>query len=269
VGLIKNMNVRVQAKGHANLDSFPFRFGFYFNKDSTIELTNVKNRGSLSNDNRYPVDANFINPKNNKLEKGRFILLADKENTIITVWRLGGESKTEMLLSETLRIAREKGDIDSDDMITMYNKKVRGHYDLIKYLSEKLSAEEVVKIEEDTDARVERISHALAKLAAENDELKQQNIKHPEGITNSLNGRFKILSVEVVSGMSLHPPKKWSGDMQRVTTDYGVGIDNLPNISYGRETPGYDWSHHIGGEPMYGIRISPSDADYPWIKKGY
>jgi hypothetical protein len=56
--------------------------------------------------------------------------------------------------------------------------------------------------------------------------------------------------------------------MQLVTTDYGIGIDNMPGISYGKESPGYNWSHHIGGEPMYGIQISASFADYPWIKKG-
>lgn len=90
--------------------------------------------------------------------------------------------------------------------------------------------------------------------------------KETKGVSTSLDDRYRILSVDVVSGMSLNPSKVWGGEMQLVTTDYGIGIDNMPGISYGKESPGYNWSHHIGGEPMYGIQISASIADYPWIK---
>ena len=69
------MNVEIPAKGHANLDSFTFRYGFYFNNDSTIELTNVKNRRVLDK-GRYSVDAYFKNPENNKSERGHFIIFS-------------------------------------------------------------------------------------------------------------------------------------------------------------------------------------------------
>ena len=190
------MNVEIPAKGHANLDSFPFRYGFYFNNDSTIELTNVKNRRVLDK-GRYSVDAYFKNPENNKSERGHFIILASKRNRIVTVWRLGGEYGTEMKLSETLRTARERGDIDSNDMIKMHTKKVRTHIDLIAYLSSKLSNNEIEKIEKKTEKQVEALSKALAKVSAERDELKQQNIKHPEGITNSLMVDLKYFQLKL------------------------------------------------------------------------
>jgi hypothetical protein len=92
--------------------------------------------------------------------------------------------------------------------------------------------------------------------------------KETKGVLSSSNDRYRILSVDIVPGISLNPSKVWRGEMQLVTTDYGIGIDNMPGISYGKEVPGYNWLHHIGGEPMYGIQISASIADYPWIKKG-
>jgi hypothetical protein len=77
-----------------------------------------------------------------------------------------------------------------------------------------------------------------------------------------------ILDVEIVSGPSLNPQKvRWKGDMQIITTNHGKYIDTLPNDQYRNETPGYDWSKHIGGEPLRDFRKSSSDADFPWIKK--
>ena len=50
------MIVKVQGNGHANLDSFPFRYGFTYSTTERLELTNVKNKSEVV-DNRYHVDA--------------------------------------------------------------------------------------------------------------------------------------------------------------------------------------------------------------------
>jgi hypothetical protein len=77
-----------------------------------------------------------------------------------------------------------------------------------------------------------------------------------------------ILDVKIVSGPSLNPSKaKWRGDMQIISTNHGKYIDTLPNAQYRNETPGYDWSKHVGKGPLNNFIKSRSDADYPWIKK--
>ena len=54
------MIVKVQGNGHANLDSFPFRYGFTYGATERLELTNVRNKSEVV-DNRYHVDASFKN----------------------------------------------------------------------------------------------------------------------------------------------------------------------------------------------------------------
>ena len=56
------MKVRIQKKGHANLDSLPFRYGITFNEDTFLELVNVTNR-SDEKEGRYHIDAYFLHPK--------------------------------------------------------------------------------------------------------------------------------------------------------------------------------------------------------------
>ena len=51
------MMVKVQNNGHANLDSFPFRYGFTYDGTVRIELKNLGIKGDVI-DNRYHVDAN-------------------------------------------------------------------------------------------------------------------------------------------------------------------------------------------------------------------
>ena len=98
------------------------------------------------------------------------------------------------------------------------------------------------------------------------DLLKKNNLRV---VSNSIDKNdLYILDVEIVSGPSLNPQKvRWKGDMQIITTNHGKYIDTLPNDQYRNETPGYDWSKHIGGEPLRDFKTSNSDADYPWIKK--
>ena len=58
--------VKILHGRHANLDSFPLRYGFSFSVDSTIELT--YNDSTLKPDktfkDRYNIIADFKNPKN-------------------------------------------------------------------------------------------------------------------------------------------------------------------------------------------------------------
>ena len=85
---------------------------------------------------------------------------------------------------------------------------------------------------------------------------------------SSVKNDLYVIDVKRVPGPSLNPQGVyWKGDMQIVTTNQGKYIDTPPNVQYRNETPGYDWSSHVGGEPLIDFITSNSTADYPWIKK--
>ena len=58
---------------------------------------------------------------------------------------------------------------------------------------------------------------------------------------------FKILSVEIVEGKTLN--SKWRSSMQKIKTDCGEFIDNMPGKQFGyhkKASPGFDWESKIG-----------------------
>lgn len=170
------MMAKVQNNGHANLDSFPFRYGYTYAETTKIELKNVVNKSDIF-DNRYHVDAVFTNPDTGKVEKGHFVLLDDEHNTVVTVWRTGLDNKDETRLSETLRSARVHGKITTDDMIKMHDRKISTLDEFIDYLAKKISAKEVEVITEDANTRINKLSKALRKLSEEKQALQSQKEK--------------------------------------------------------------------------------------------
>ena len=103
------MDVLIKAKEHANLDSFSFRYGFYFSEDTNLKLFNV----TEINDNRIrdpekklAVRASFNLPGKSKPLQGKFILLKSS-NSVVTIIREGGVFKTEELLSEAVDVVSQ------------------------------------------------------------------------------------------------------------------------------------------------------------------
>jgi uncharacterized protein YeeX (DUF496 family) len=188
------MMVKVQNNGHANLDSFPFRYGFTYDGTIRIELKNLGIKGDVI-DNRYHVDANFLNPNTNRTEKGHFVLIDDELNTVVTVWGFGQDNKTETRLSETLRSARVRGKITTDDMMKMHGLKIRTLDEFIDYLTKKLSAKEIEAITADANKRIENLSLALGKLNEEKQEL-HSNMKKQKEIINELDKEKQVLQSE-------------------------------------------------------------------------
>jgi len=188
------MMVKVQNNGHANLDSFPFRYGFTYNVTERLELINVRNKSEVV-DNRYHVDASFKNPETSKTEKGHFVLLDDRDSTVVTVWGVGMNDKEETRLSETLRSARVREKITTDDMIKMHRQKIRSLDEFIDYLADKLSNAEIALIAEDANNKVENLSNALNKLGKEKQEL-HSNMKKQKEIINELDKEKQVLQSE-------------------------------------------------------------------------
>jgi hypothetical protein len=86
------------------------------------------------------------------------------------------DGKEETRLSETLRSARIRGKIVTDDMMKMHALKIRTLDEFIDYLTIKLSAKEIEVINSDASKRVENLSMALSRLNKEKQSL-QSNIE--------------------------------------------------------------------------------------------
>jgi arsenate reductase-like glutaredoxin family protein len=188
------MMVKVQNNGHANLDSFPFRYGFTYSETEKIELKNIVRKSDVI-DNRYHIDAVFTNPNTSKAESGHFVLLDDGQNTVVTVWRIGLDNKDETRLSETLRSARVRGKITTGDMIKMHGLKISTLDEFIDYLANKISAKELEEITTDVNKRIEKLSNALRKLNEEKQEL-HSNMKQQKEIINELDKEKQALKSE-------------------------------------------------------------------------
>jgi len=217
------MKIKVQGNGHANLDSFPFRYGFTYGTTERLELVNVRNKSEIV-DNRYHVDASFKHPETNKTEKGHFVLLNDNENTVITVWGFGMDNKDETRLSETLRSARIRGKITTDDMIEMHSKKIRSLDEFIDYLANKLSNTEVALITEDANKKVENLSKALNKLNQEK-QFMQSDIDKKESEVNE----YKKIIAELKSVTSNAYDNRNNGGV------WNLGIYKVISVGWGNK----------------------------------
>jgi hypothetical protein len=176
--------VTIKCNEHANLDSFPFRYGFSFDQDTQLELEDVRNQNNFKNEKgRYHIDANFVNPKTNKINKGHFVLIENSINTVATVWRLdsGSTRQAEHVLSETLKAARLKKLITVVDLINMHDQGLKSHFEFSEFLAKKWSqkiANEIIKEAED---KVNTLSEALRKTVGERDKYKKElNLKSKE-----------------------------------------------------------------------------------------
>ena len=134
----KTIRAKVKANEHANLDSFPFRFGYSFPDDSSLTITNCVERKYTKNKQppgRCTFDGDFNIPGNSRVFHATFMLL-EKDYTIITVIRKGPQFDTEDRLSDFLRDLRKQGRIDTETLIEFYNRGVSSYMDLFNALRE-------------------------------------------------------------------------------------------------------------------------------------
>lgn len=75
-----------------------------------------------------------------------------------------------------------------------------------------------------------------------------------------------IVSVKIVSGRTLND--RWRSDMQIITTDKGIFIDNMPGKQFGYykdANPGFNWESEIG-QTVHGLRVI-EHAGFKWLNK--
>jgi len=149
--------VEIFCERHANLDSFPLRYGFSFKKNALLNLVYDKQVEQGKKPGSYSVVAEFINPVTKETEKGLFhIMNKFKEGTedeVMTVIRdlTSKDIKIENELSSVVRSFRIAGELTVKELIKMHplyiNGKIKKHVDLYEYLFQKRSSSEIKNIE--------------------------------------------------------------------------------------------------------------------------
>jgi len=227
--------VKILSNAHANLDSFPLRFGFNFPFDSpssSLTLTyDQKDMQEGKKKNTYSVLAKFINPETNKEEKGFFVLVNNYvKNTldeVITVMR--ERTHTEKSLSEVMKYLRLSGEITVNELIQMHplykNGKITQHADLIKHLAEKKSAKNAEKFKKNYDEVLIKLTEANNQIDELGEELDQYRIDSKEKDEQILSQHQQITELNQIAENENKERKELS-PVQR-THDYpSVDWDN-------------------------------------------
>ena len=226
--------VVIKQNEHANLDSFPLRYGFVFEKDTQLEIhcdpSTLRPDKNPKYKNRYNVITKFTNPTNNRTERGVFYLINNQNNKfydndkVITVIRYLDEAENEHHLSEVLKSLRISNEITPQDLIKFHplymTRQLSTHADLIRILAEKKSTKEILKIQSIADQAIQRYEGQITKL---NDELITLRNINTE-IQNELN-EYKI-----------HENKANSEGSTQTLVEAKILVDVHPNVMFGNSS---------------------------------
>ncbi len=166
---MSEITVKVEKDGHANLDSFPYRYGFSGSKDFNLKL-NYELKITQAGKGRINVKkAKFKNPETGNIEIVNFVL---ERNIVVTVIR--HDIKTEATISKVIRVLREHEYIIVDDLINYFhplylNGDIETHEDLRQYLKDYMSSD-----------APERISEMETTIAQTVKELEEEKVAHDE-----------------------------------------------------------------------------------------
>ena len=166
---MSEITVKVKKDEHANLDSFPYRYGFSGSKDFNLKL-NYELKITQAGNGRINVKkAKFKNPETGNIEIGNFVL---ERNIVVTVIR--HDIKTEATISKVIRVLREHEYIIVDDLINYFhplylNGEIETHEDLRQYLKDYMSSDVP-----------ERISEMETTIAQTVKELEEEKVAHDE-----------------------------------------------------------------------------------------
>ena len=122
---------------HANMDSFPFRYGIHFERTTRLDLFNCKNYEWQEFEVKFKVEANFVG-KNGVIEKGIFIIMyTDFPNPkVVTVIREGIE--TEIHLSSLLKSLRKANTITPQKLMDLHPLYIAGEANTFEKLAARL-----------------------------------------------------------------------------------------------------------------------------------
>ena len=130
---LKEFEVDILANEHANLDSFPFRYGLHNKNNWKLKLFNCHNFEWQKHPIKFLITASFNGP--NGIEQGRFVIFDNgyKNPKVGTVWR--EDKVSERLLSQYLRSAREEGRLTVYDLLNLHKLYVSGEANTLDKLA--------------------------------------------------------------------------------------------------------------------------------------
>ena len=166
---MSEITVKVKKDEHANLDSFPYRYGFSGPKDFSLIL-NYESKITPAGKRRINVKkAKFKNPDTGNIEIGNFVV---EGNIVVTVIR--HDIKTEATISKVISVLRKHKYITVDDLINYFhplylNGEIETHEDLRQYLKDYMSSDVP-----------ERISEMETTIAQTVKELEEEKVAHDE-----------------------------------------------------------------------------------------
>ena len=181
-----NLTVDVVAHHHANLDSFPFRYGIHYPKTTALNLYDCENYEWEIHNKKFKVSAKF-DGNDGKTEQGLFVLwITDYPNPRVgTVMR--NEIETEFFLSALIKSFREAGKITTQDLLDWHDFYLRGEANSFeqfsalyfsKKMEDKTSPESRLFLEEsmasanaDYEKLIAQRDQTIAELKAANDEI--------------------------------------------------------------------------------------------------
>jgi len=159
---MKEIKVIVKSKEHANLDSFPFRYGYSFENDSTLLITVTSKEDSKDRD-KIIVKGSFKLPNSKeKIHIGKFAIMKNS-NVVATVIRPNYDDGSEFTLSKTLRKLRKDKHIDSKTLIKMYERGIKTHDEVVIFLAKHLE-----------DGEIKQLSSEVATQTNKADDLKRK-----------------------------------------------------------------------------------------------
>ncbi len=277
----EKIKVYIHHKEHANLDSFPLRYGYYYEDNILLDLYNCTNwhqKYKGQENEQFTVDANFLDLEGNEKE-GHFVLYDKKmpHPKVGTVWSYN--TKTEYLLSEHLKELRMQGDINQDYLVTIHPyylsgeaNSVAGLIATIKKITEQNKINEIRKVR--TEIREEKkveIGHLKNTLDKKNIEIETLENKISE-----LTQKIQKDSIKIEKDRQSEPSiKKTSNTNLEIDKDYDFysnnlyidGLKKFPKLN-GLDGPFSDKITKIFGPPGTGKTTKLIEIIKEYIKNG-
>ena len=278
---------------HANLDSFPLRYGFTFTENTKLEIlcdpSTLKPDKNPKYKDRYNIVAKFINPNNDLTERGVFYLVNNQKNRnyandkVITIIRYFDERKTEHHLTEVIRALRESNDITCQDLIKLHpiymSRQLSSHADLIRLLVEKKTSHEVLRIQTIADKAVEEFNNlkheiddlntVIIDLEEENIEIKKEldEYKTQEKIANMQGSTQTLERVKTLAAVNTEVIHRGSSCTELVMED-GTRL-HMKTITFDRDLQVTAKAKTLVGRKVKTSCWDPIREPGKWSSQGY